>query len=110
MKLIYSILLGLLFVTAANARPVITAVKNGMWTTKSTWNLNRVPVDGDSVVIPQGYTVTETDLLVMNDLMMTIGGELKLQKGLIMLGSASEIAIANTGKIQGGNGTPSLYE
>ena len=35
----------------------ITAVQNGNWTTNSTWDLNRAPMDGDNVIIPVGKQV-----------------------------------------------------
>ena len=35
----------------------ITAIQNGNWTAAATWDLNRVPVDGDDITIPAGRTV-----------------------------------------------------
>ena len=35
----------------------ITAIQNGNWTSLSTWDLNRVPADGDNIIIPVGRTV-----------------------------------------------------
>ena len=35
----------------------ITAVQNGSWISAATWDLNRVPVDGDNITIPSGRTV-----------------------------------------------------
>ena len=35
----------------------ITAIRNGSWTANSTWNLNRIPINNDVVIIPDGKTV-----------------------------------------------------
>lgn len=36
----------------------ITAIKDGNWTAKGTWDLHREPANGDRVVIPSGTNVT----------------------------------------------------
>jgi hypothetical protein len=59
MKQIYSII-AILFITitAAQARPVITFSNWwGDWSTASNWDLNRLPQNGDSIVIPYGKGV-----------------------------------------------------
>ena len=59
MKQIYSII-AILFITIASvqARPVIT-FNNwwGDWSTASNWDLNRIPKNGDSIIIPSGKGV-----------------------------------------------------
>lgn len=37
---------------------IITSVKNGQWTAASTWDLNRLPVASDDIIIATGHTVT----------------------------------------------------
>ena len=57
MKTIYLLLLLTLAFNQANSAPVITATNSGNWDNPSTWDLNRVPVDGDSIIIKAGKTV-----------------------------------------------------
>jgi len=60
MKQIYSII-AILFIsfTAVQARPVITFNStSGDWSKAANWDLNRVPQNGDSIVIPFGKGVT----------------------------------------------------
>ena len=55
MKKLYSLLIALFAVSFTFANNLITVVNNnGSWKSKSTWNLNRIPKDGDTVVIPHG--------------------------------------------------------
>jgi hypothetical protein len=66
------------------AAPVITdSVNNGNWTTASTWDLNRVPQNGDTVLIPTGKTVViNTDVnTTSNILYIEVYGTLKLVGG-----------------------------
>jgi len=59
MKQIYSII-AILFISVASlqARPVITFNSaSGDWSNASNWDLNRVPKNGDSIVIPFGKSV-----------------------------------------------------
>jgi len=48
----------LLIAASSNSQTIVKAVVNGDWNTSGTWNLNRVPVNGDSVVIPVNKIVT----------------------------------------------------
>ncbi|MFN4285344.1 MAG: hypothetical protein ACK4E8_05200 [Lacibacter sp.] len=44
---------------AASSQPSILepVVNGGRWSDPATWNLNRIPADGDIVTIPSGMTV-----------------------------------------------------
>lgn len=100
MKQIYSIIV-ILFVsfTAAQARPVITFTSWwGDWSTASNWDLDRVPQNGDSIVIPQlkGVVFDKNDTLanVYIKVIGTISVEQKMR-----LSASSVIEITATGKI-----------
>ena len=100
MKQIYT-LIAIIFIslTAVQAKPVITFTSWwGDWSTASNWDLNRVPVDGDSIVIPQwkGVVFDKTDSLA-NVYIKVIGG-LTIQKKM-RLGAASVIELTPTGKL-----------
>jgi hypothetical protein len=82
MKKLYSVVLVIFTVSSAFANPVITAV-SGDWENNSTWNLNRVPKDGDTIVIPAGKTVVIDDVenLSSDFLYVKVYGTLKLAGG-----------------------------
>jgi hypothetical protein len=86
------------------AAPVITAtINNGNWTTNSTWNLNRLPQNGDTVIIPLGKTVlinnnvnTSSDILYIK-----VYGTLKLVGGggKLTINGSSNIYVYTNGLI-----------
>jgi G8 domain len=47
-------------VLTGDLAPTIIAAANGVWNSASTWNLGRVPVDGDIVSIPKNIAVNLT--------------------------------------------------
>ena len=100
MKQIYTIIAILLFsFSAAQARPVITFTAWwGDWSTASNWDLNRVPQNGDSIVIPlfKGVVFDKTDTLA-NIYIKVIGG-LTIQKKM-RLNASSVIELTSTGKL-----------
>jgi len=58
MKNIFTLMLILLAAATAFAGQRITAVvNNGSWGTSGTWDLNRKPMNGDTIIIPAGITV-----------------------------------------------------
>lgn len=57
MKKLYLTLLFFSIITFSFANAVITDLVNGNWKNNSTWSLNRIPADGDTVVIPAGKIV-----------------------------------------------------
>jgi hypothetical protein len=73
MKLLYLSLILLLAFTSLQAAPVITLqTNNGDWRTNSSWNLNRIPQNGDTVVIPSGFTVYINDNIDMGSALLYI--------------------------------------
>lgn len=102
MKKLFLILLCLTALLSYGA-PVITAViNNGDWATSTTWDLNRVPQTGDTVLIPSGKTVILTlNQVISGFVYMKVYGTLKLNTGILDLGSTSIIMVYTGGKITG---------
>jgi trimeric autotransporter adhesin len=60
----------------------IISIANGLWTTAATWNINRVPIASDVVIIDTPHTVT---------LNSTGNAKSVLQKGKLTLGNVSAL-------------------
>ena len=109
MKKLYAAFFVIFTVNFAVANPVINAVPvNGNWKISNTWSLNRLPQNGDTVVIPAGKLVTidniqnySTDFLYIK-----VYGTLKLDHGKLWLNSNSSVIIFSGGKIIS-SGSPS---
>ncbi len=59
----------------------ITAHATGNWNQASTWDLNRIPLADDDVVIPNGYNVTVTTAETCKTISIEGGGNLEIQTG-----------------------------
>src|SRR6478735_267142 len=104
MKHIYT-LIAIIFISfsAAQAKPVITFTNSlGDWSTASNWDLNRVPQNGDSIVIPQykGVVFDKNDTLA--NVYIKVIGSLTIQKKM-RLGGVSVIELTGTGKLNAMN-------
>jgi hypothetical protein len=103
MKLIYTTLLTLLMATSLMAGS-IKANNNGNWKTNSTWNqTNRIPLNGDSIIIPVNDTVLLEDNIDLDNVVIIIYGVLKFDNGKLKLNAASKVIVQMTGKITGIN-------
>lgn len=90
-----SIFLSLLIVCAVTGtaqRTCITARTNGNWDQSSTWNLNRVPADNDSIVIPLGMQVTLAAGKKLSNVFLDIAGSLKMDEAS-MAGASNDLDI-----------------
>ena len=97
------------------AAPVITATaNNGNWTTNSTWDLNRVPKNGDTVVIPLGKTVLiNTNVKSSSDILyIKVYGTLKLVGGgaKLDINSSSNIYVYVNGIITSDNNASEVID
>ena len=54
----------------------ITAIANGNWNDPNTWDLGRVPLPDDDVIIPNLFTVTIDGAAACNDITIQAGGTL----------------------------------
>lgn len=102
MKHIYTTLIVLLTSVAAFATK-ITATTNDLWENTGTWNLNRIPQSGDSIVIPVGTTVMLDQNIDLGNAIIIVAGTLELNNGKIKLGTASRVIVQSTGLIKADN-------
>jgi hypothetical protein len=103
MKPIYTTLFALLIATTLMADS-ITAKNNGNWKTNNTWNkTNRIPISGDSIIIPLNDTVALDDNIALDNVVIIVYGILNLDNGKLRLNAASKVIVQTTGKITGIN-------
>jgi hypothetical protein len=105
MKKFYLLIFLVALFNIAFAAPVITASSNNYWNLTSTWNLNRLPQAGDTIVIPAGITVTINDDQSFSSFVyIKVLGNLKFQNNNSTLSviTPSVIMVLTGGKITGG--------
>ena len=100
MKPIYTTLFALLMATSLMAGSIKTTGDNN-WKYNSTWNLGRLPQDGDSIFIKANDTVTVDQNINLDNVVIIITGVLDLAGGKLKLNSASQIIILSAGKLIG---------
>lgn len=109
MKRILLIAAFISLISFVNAAPVIKAITNGYWGNINTWDLNRLPQVGDTIVVPTGKTVTVNDDQTINGFVyIKIYGKLSFinNNSTLKLGSTSVVLILDGASITGG-GSPS---
>jgi len=99
MKTLYSIAVLLLITSISFASPKITAIANGNWSTNSSWDLNRVPATGDTVIIPVGKIITIVNPEAPGLLYIQVYGTLKLNGGKLTIDDFSTILVYGGAKI-----------
>jgi len=106
MKPFFTLLIAMVAAATASAGSVITAINNGTWSNTSTWNLNRLPQSGDTIVIPSGFSLAFTSTANLNGVMVKIWGALHMSgSSKLDLDNASLIRVYTGGIITGaGNG------
>jgi hypothetical protein len=106
MKKLYILIFFLFNFLFSFAAPVITVVNsNGSWRTASTWDLNREPVDGDTVVIPAGKSVIVDNNWSISPakLYIKVFGNLKLSGSgsKLVIGADSYVWVFASATVQG---------
>lgn len=102
MKQIYTLSIALVITLASFARPVIKATTwYGNWSTASNWNLNRVPTDGDSIVIEGGRGIIVDKPINLNNVYIKVIGNNSYihLKGKLNLDDASFVEIGMGARI-----------
>jgi hypothetical protein len=102
MKHIYTTLI-VLFASVAAFANTITATTSSLWENTSTWNLNRIPQNGDSIIIPANITVMLDQNVDLDNVIIVVAGTLELNNGKIRLGVASRVIVQSTGLIKSDN-------
>jgi len=128
MKLLHLTIALLFACFCLQAAPVITLqTNNGDWRTSTAWNLNRTPQNGDTVVIPSGFTGVVNDNIDMLSALLYIkiygtlhfnggGSKLILQENCTIMvymngritsttSPSQVIRIGNSTKYEGSGGT-----
>jgi hypothetical protein len=104
MKHIYSLAIALIAFTFSFANPRITlTAANGNWTSSSSWDLNRCPSSGDTIVIPANKTLNIGNDLVLTDVHVRISGTVNISNSntQINIDKQSDIVVYEGGTIQG---------
>ena len=110
MKHIYLVAVFVLFSLFSFSAPVDSVVtNNGKWWQTSTWSKGRLPISGDTVVIPKNITlVIDNNLdIPTTDVYIDIKGTLNLNVGKLNLGVNSIIVVEAGGQIKTAKGNNS---
>ena len=109
MKNFYAILIALFSFLSSFAADNTAKVNNGVWTTNSTWTLNHAPKDGETIIIPAGYTVIVNSNVKMTSANITIyvNGTLYFEVGKLDLGPRSIVIVNSGGQITSKQENPS---
>lgn len=101
MKTISTLLVAFVLTVSASAqtRPVnVFTSWWGNWSVKSNWSLNRLPEDGDSVVIPAGKGVVIDKNFSFDEMYLKVMGTVQVKKNLT-LDEKSFIEVGAAGRI-----------
>jgi hypothetical protein len=102
MKKFYLFLLSAFICSLSFASPINSSINNGQWKISGTWDKNRKPKDGDTVVIPAGKTVIVNSWEVLNNVYIKVYGKLQFV-GLftaLELNASSKIVVYNNASIE----------
>jgi hypothetical protein len=102
MKHIYTTLI-VLFASIAAFAGTITATANSSWANTGAWSLNRLPQNGDSIIIPANITVMLNQNIELDNVIIVIAGTLELNNGKLRLGVGSRVIVQSTGIITATN-------
>ncbi|MGV3658232.1 MAG: hypothetical protein ACO1NX_09765 [Chitinophagaceae bacterium] len=99
MKQIFTLVIALFAISSSFAQ--VTAVKNGKWDEKGTWNTNNLPPSGSEVIIPNGIAVQVDDNAKFTNVDFTVQvfGILSLNQGKLNIGGNSVINVYPSGRI-----------
>lgn len=98
MKQIYTLIALTLVTLAAQSRTINTVTASGNWSDASSWSLNRVPQDDDSVVVPAGMAIVFDRAASFSDLYINVSGSLTVKKTMT-LDNQSVVRIATGGQL-----------
>ena len=111
MKKLYSILVicFALLSLKSQATPITLVTNNGDWTSNSSWDLNRTPQTGDTIVIPVSMTVNiYNNVAISGYVYVHVYGTLAFNhSSKLDLGSTSKIFVHAGGKITSSDGSAS---
>ena len=102
MKQFYLIALTLLIFSFASATTITAVQSNAPWRNSNTWDKNRKPQNGDTVVIPAGKTVLINDQQTLSNVYIKVSGTLRLTNlfSYLSIHTNSGIIVHAGGKIE----------
>ncbi len=102
MKKLYFIIPAILAIHFSFATHITLTSANGIWNTASSWNLNRRPQSGDTIMIPASKTVTVDDQQSLNNVYLKVNGTIRFANFLsfLNLDNASSVYVFTGGKIE----------
>jgi hypothetical protein len=104
MKHTYSLVIALIAFSFSFAAPKIQLANSyGIWAYGQSWDLNRVPANGDTIIIPANSTLVVANDVALNNVHMRIYGKLALinNNSQINFDSQSDIIVFASGRIEG---------
>jgi hypothetical protein len=107
LKQIYFTLFAFLMASSLMANTKF-ARANNLWDNNSTWNPSSAPIDGDTLIIPSGKTVTVNGNFDLYNVVIIISGVLDLDNGKLRLNSASKVYVQSGGKLTGNGSNDQL--
>jgi hypothetical protein len=104
MKHIYLLAIAIIsFATSFAQTKINLSCTSGSWSVRSSWDLNRLPTSGDTVVVPKNTNLTISTDMTLNDMHVRIYGTVTLANNntQINLIGNSDIVVYEGGKIEG---------
>jgi len=103
------LLLAVIFFYNDSFATTITSTSNGNWTTAGTWDLNRVPQNGDTIIVDHAVAVPTNTTVSLNGVAIFIYVSLNLaNKGKLILNSTSIINLGLAATISRSTGNGAL--
>jgi Secretion system C-terminal sorting domain/G8 domain len=103
MKLILSLMLTMA-VKISMGQTTIVSSTSGSWSSASTWDLKRIPLDGDIVVINNNTFVTINDNIIINNAVLRVQGSLTVNDNKsLRLNGNGVINVVTGGRISAEN-------
>lgn len=102
MKHFYLIAVSILLINFSFASPINGLANNGPWKNSTTWDKNRKPQNGDTVVIPAGKIIVVNSWENLDNVFIKVYGTLKFTNifTALDLNAASRVAVYSGGTIQ----------
>jgi hypothetical protein len=104
MRIIPAILLALMSVSGVFAQSTIHSVKSDNWSNIDSWDLKRLPKEGDVIVITAGNTIAIDATKSLNNVVIRVYGTLTIGSNKeLILNKASVVNILSGGKLSSEN-------
>ncbi len=110
MKKIYFFFIAILAtsITCFAAPKIKGIANNGTWKTSSTWDLNRIPVTSDTVIVPLNKVLVVDNPQTLGNVYIQVYGTLRFTHGKLTLGSNSVVVVFPGGTITGNSNSEKI--